>query len=60
MSCEDLMDKQKTTLIIKLDKDLKDSFQDVCKMRDSDASKEMRNFMREYIKKYGQGELFKK
>lgn len=53
------MDQDKTALLIKLEKDLKDSFQQVCKMQDTDVSKEIRAFMREYVRKHGQGDLFK-
>ena len=53
------MDQDKTTLLIKLDKDLKESFQQVCKMQDTDISKEIRAFMREYVRKNGQADLFK-
>lgn len=53
------MDQDKTTLLIKLDKDLKESFQQVCKMQDTDISKEIRAFMREYVRKNGQADFFK-
>lgn len=53
------MGQDKTTLLIKLDKDLKESFQQVCKMQDTDVSKEIRAFMRDYVRKNGQGDLFK-
>ena len=52
------MQDKKTTFLVKLDEDLKASFQAICKARDTDASKEVRAFMREYVRKHGQGELF--
>lgn len=54
------MGQDKTTLLIKLDKDLKESFQQVCKIQDTDVSKEIRAFMRDYVRKNGQGDLFNK
>lgn len=53
------MGQDKTTLLIKLDTDLKESFQQVCKIQDTDVSKEIRAFMRDYVRKNGQGDLFK-
>lgn len=46
-------------LPIKLDAELKDAFISACKSNDSTASQELRNFMREYIRKNGQQDLFK-
>lgn len=54
-----MTDSKKTTLLIQLDADLKDSFKSVCKMQDTDVSKEIRAFMRDYVRKNGQGDLFK-
>lgn len=46
-------------LPIKMDAELRDAFISVCKSNDSTASQEIRNFMREYIRKHGQQYLFK-
>lgn len=46
-------------LPIKMDAELRDVFISVCKSNDSTASQEIRNFMREYIRKHGQQDLFK-
>jgi len=46
-------------LPIKLDAELKDAFLSACKDNDTTASQELRNFMREYIRKH-QPDLFKK
>ena len=43
---------------IKLPKSLRDAFAASCKSRDSTPSREIRIYMREYIKKHGQGDLF--
>ncbi len=54
------MKSDKTTLLIQLDLDLKKSFQFVCDSQDQNASQVLRQFMRDYVKKHGQGDLFKK
>lgn len=54
------MKLDKTTLLIQLDLDLKKSFQAVCDSQDQNASQVLRQFMRDYVKKHGQGDLFKK
>lgn len=46
-------------LPIKLDSELKDAFISVCNSQDSTASQEIRKFMKSYIKKHGQQDLFK-
>lgn len=45
-------------LPIKLDSELKDAFISVCNSQDSTASQEIRKFMKSYIKKHGQHDLF--
>ena len=45
-------------LPIKMDAELRDAFISVCKSNDSTASQEIRNFMREYVRKHGQQDLF--
>ena len=54
------MDNNKVNLTIQIEKELRDSFKKVCKSQDTDVSKEIRSFIRQYIKKYGQQDLFKK
>ena len=54
------MDNNKVNLTIQIEKELRDSFKKVCKSPDTDVSKEIRSFIRQYIKKYGQQDLFKK
>lgn len=42
----------------KVDENLLNSFKFACENQDTTASKAVRDFMREYIKKYGQADLF--
>ncbi|MBJ8484814.1 MULTISPECIES: hypothetical protein [Acinetobacter] len=46
-------------LPVRVEQDLKENFIAACKSQDSTASQELRKFMREYVKKYNQLELFK-
>lgn len=43
---------------IRVDKDLKDHFISVCKNNDSTAAQELRKFMKEYIRKNNQPDLW--
>ncbi len=43
----------------RVDPDLRKAFQKVCQSRDMTASQVFRQFMREYVKKHGQTDLFK-
>lgn len=43
---------------IRVDKDLKDHFISVCKTNESTAAQELRKFMKDYIKKSNQQDLF--
>jgi hypothetical protein len=54
------MTDEKVNLTIQVDKSLRDSFKTMCNSQDTDVSKEIRNFMRQFIKKNGQQDLFKK
>lgn len=54
------MENNKVNLTIQIEKELRDSFKKVCKSQDTDVSKEIRSFIRQYIKKNGQQDLFKK
>ena len=44
------MDNNKVNLTIQIEKELRDSFKKVCKSQDTDVSKEIRSFIRQYIK----------
>lgn len=54
------MDKlsSQTQLPVKLDRELKDAFISCCKSQESSASQELRKFMREYVRKHSQQDLF--
>ncbi len=54
-----MKDTKTTTLLLKLDADLKKSFQASTKAHDRSMSNVLRDFMRDYVKKHGQGDLFK-
>lgn len=47
-------------LPIKIDEDLKKAFINACHANDSTASQEIRKFIREYLNKNAQGQLFNK
>lgn len=57
---DSIMADEKVNLTIQVDKSLRDSFKTMCNSQDTDVSKEIRNFMRQFIKKNGQQDLFKK
>lgn len=46
-------------LPVKIDSELKDLFISVCKSQDSTASQEIRKFIKDYVRKHGQQNLFK-
>lgn len=43
----------------KVDENLLKSFKHACENQDTTASQAVRAFMREYVRKHGQGDLFK-
>lgn len=53
-----IMSEQKT-FPVRVEKDLLDSFQAACKSNDITASQAVRAFMRDYVRKHGQSDLFK-
>lgn len=48
---------QLVQLPVKLPKDLREAFVDACRRNDTNASREIRNFIRDYLKRYGQTDL---
>jgi len=46
-------------LPVRVEQDLKNSFIAACKSQDSTASQELRKFMRDYVNKHSQLDLFK-
>lgn len=43
---------------VKCDRELRDAFFEACGRMDTTASREVRRFMRSYLAKYGQEEMF--
>ena len=54
------MTDEKVNLTIQVDKSLRDSFKTMCNSQDTDVSKEIRNFMRQFIKKMDNKTYLKK
>lgn len=52
------METKESQLLIKVEKSLKDAFLATCKERDTTAAREIRSFMRDYLKKHGQKSMF--
>ena len=48
---------KKTTLIIQLDEDLKNSFQELCKAQDMNCSQTLRKFMKASVEAYKREKL---
>lgn len=51
--------RNESTMTIRVDKDLSTTFQNVAKDNNRTASQLVRDYMQNYIKKHGQGDLFK-
>lgn len=49
-----------STFLVRLDADLKESFISAAKSQDRTAAQLIRDFMRDYVKKHGQTDLFRK
>ncbi|PTN01663.1 hypothetical protein C8N32_11162 [Rhodovulum imhoffii] len=47
--------KKDSQLILRLDKDERDAFVDLCKRMDSSASREIRGFIRKFMKDHDKG-----
>lgn len=56
MEKEKFHDKR-TNFTIRVEEDLKKRFIAVCKVNDTDASKEMRKFMKDFLSKYSQRKM---
>ena len=54
-----MADKKETQLILRVDTDLKKSFLQACKKMDRNGSQMIRDFMREFVRKNGQKDMFK-
>lgn len=53
-----MSDSKKTSLLIQLESDLKQSFASVCSSQDQSVSQVLRKLMRDYIKTHAQQDLF--
>lgn len=49
--------KKEAQLVIRLEKDLRDRFIDACQDIDTSASRELRGFIKRFLRKYDNGEL---
>jgi len=45
--------KKNSQLILRLNKDERDAFVTLCKVKDTSAAREIRAFIRSYVKKHG-------
>lgn len=45
-------------LTVKIERELRDAFVETCKEMDTTAAREVRQFIRNFLKKHGQRELF--
>ena len=45
--------KKNSQLVLRLDKDERDAFVDLCKQLDTSAAREIRRFIREFMKEHG-------
>lgn len=52
-----MIKKKEVQIVVKCSEELRMIFVDSCKKQDSNASREIRKFMRDYIKINGQNEL---
>ncbi len=48
--------KKESQLVIRLEKDLRDRFVDACQELDTSASREIRRFMKGFLREYDKGE----
>ena len=54
----DMTDRKDKLFTAKIEENLLESFKYACESQDETASRAVRRFMREYVAKYGQGDLF--
>lgn len=54
-----MSDNKQVAFTIRIDEALKDAFISAAQSQDRTASQLMRDFMRDYVKKHGQRDLFK-
>ena len=49
--------KKNAQLVLRLNKDLRDEFVDACQELDTSAAREVRKFIKRFLKRYEKGEL---
>lgn len=49
--------KKDAQLVLRLDKDTRDRFRDACQDVDTSAAREIRKFIKRFLKRYDRGEL---
>lgn len=49
--------KKDAQLVLRLDRELRDGFVEACKELDTSAAREVRKFIKRFLKKYKRGEL---
>jgi uncharacterized membrane-anchored protein YjiN (DUF445 family) len=49
--------KKDAQLVLRLDKDMRDRFINACKDLDTSAAREVRKFIKKFLKRYEKGEL---
>ena len=49
--------KKDAQLVLRLDKQMRDQFIDACKDLDTSAAREVRKFIKKFLKRYERGEL---
>ena len=54
---KDKKDKKNAQLVLRLNKDLRDEFVDACQDLDTSAAREVRKFIKRFLKRYEKGEL---
>jgi len=52
-----MTESKEVQLVVKLPKDLREAFVKACQQQDTNASREIRAFAREYVKRHGQTEM---
>ena len=50
-------DKKNAQLVLRLNKELRDQFVDACQDLDTSAAREVRKFIKRFLKRYEKGEL---
>jgi len=49
--------KKDAQLVLRLDKDMRDRFIDACKDLDTSAAREVRKFIKKFLKRYDRGDM---